>query len=185
MAAGDLTTLASLEPILGLTPGNTDEALLAQLITAASGFIASWCGCGFVSQSYSETRDGSGGRRMPFGYTPVSAVTGLAIDGIAVAPGDANATPGYYFTPTMLYLNGFVFARGLGNVALSYTAGYATVPAEVAEACNELVAFRYRELERIGMSSKGLAGETTAFVVRDMPPSVATLLETYRRVVPR
>ena len=33
-----------------------------------------------------------------------------------------------------------------------------------------------------GCTSKGMAGETTAYLVKDMPPAVATALAAYRRV---
>lgn len=184
MAAGDLTTLANVEQWLGLAAGNQDEPLLTRLVTAASQYIQAWCDRQFASQAYTETRDGTGSLRLAFAQTPVSAVASVTIDGQAIPPGDAVNTPGYYFTPTLLYLNGHAFRRGLGNVVLVYTAGFASTPPEIEQACIELVAFRYRELERTGVASKGMAGETTSFVIRDLPPAVATILGTYRRVLP-
>ncbi len=184
MTAGDLTTIANVEQWLDLTAGCADEALLTRLITAASGFIRRWCDRDFVSQSYTDSLDGKGGGRMPLPQQPITAVSALVIDGVTVPPGDPVSTPGYYFTPTMLCLNGYRFARGFGNVTVSYTAGYAVIPPEVEQACIELVAFRYREISRIGMASKAMAGETTSYVVRDMPPSVATLLAQLKKVVP-
>lgn len=184
MAAGDLTTLANVEGWLGLAPGNEDEALLGRLITAASGFIQTWCGRQFASQAWTETRDGHGGTRMAFLNTPVTAVTGLVVSGEAIPAGDAWQTPGFYFSPTMLYLNGHRFRRGAGNVAIATTAGYATTPLEVEQACIELVGFKYRALDRIGLASKSLAGETTSFVLADLPAEVAAALALYRRVSP-
>jgi hypothetical protein len=184
MSSSDLTTLANLEAWRGLASGNQDEALLSRLITAASSYIETWCDRQFASQSYTETRDGTGAPRMAFAQTPVSAVASVTIDGQNIPPGDAVSTPGFYFTPTMLYLNGYAFHRGLGNVALVYTAGLAATPPEIEQACIELAAFRYREMERTGVASKALAGETTSFVIRDMPPAVATILAAWRRVVP-
>lgn len=180
----DLTTLADLEAWLGLAAGNVDEPLLARLITAASAYIETWCDRQFAAQDYAETRDGTGALRMAFAQTPVTAVSGVTINGQAIPPGDAVSTPGYFFTPTMLTLNGYEFARGLGNVQLAYTAGFAATPPDIAQACIELAAFRYRELERVGVASKGLAGETTSFVIKDLPPAVATILAAWRRVVP-
>lgn len=184
MAAGDLTSLGNVEQWLGLASGNQDEALLTRLISAASGFIQNWCSRQFASQDYTEIRDGTGGLRLAFANFPVTSVTSLTIDGHTIPPGDATVTPGFYFTSTMLILNGHCFNRGFGNIEISYVAGLETIPSEVEQACIELIAFRYRELDRIGLSSKGLAGETTSFVIKDMPPSVATLLDNYRKVLP-
>jgi len=183
-SASDLTTLANLESWLGLASGNADEALLSRLITAASAYIETWCDRQFASQAYSETRDGTGARRMAFAQTPVTAVSSVVIDGQIIPPGDAVSMPGYFFTPTMLTLNGYTFGRGLGNVALVYTAGFAATPPDIEQACIELAAFRYRELERVGVASKSLGGETTSFVIKDIPPDVATILAAWRRVVP-
>jgi hypothetical protein len=180
----DLTTLANLEAWLGLASGNEDEPLLGRLITATSAFIETWCDRQFAQQTYTETRDGTGALRIAFAQSPVSAVASVTIDGNAIPPGDAVSTPGFYFTPTMLTLNGYEFCRGLGNVALAYTAGFATTPTDVEQACIELAATRYREMGRIGTASKSVAGETTSFVIKDMPPSVATILAPWRRVLP-
>ena len=179
MAAGDLTTLATLEQWLGLASGNADEALLGRLITAASGFIENWCGRKFVSQAYTETRDGPGGSRLIFAHSPVTVVASVVVDDIAIPAG----TPGYHFTDLMIDLSGYRFTAGRQNVALSYTAGYAVIPAELEQACIELCAFRYRELDRIGISSKGMAGESTSFVIKDVPDSVIAALVPYRKVI--
>ena len=83
-----------------------------------------------------------------------------------------------------LVLRGLVFPRGRGNVRVSYQAGFASPPADLTQACIEMVSLRYREKDRVGLVSKGLAGETTAYSLKDMPESVRTLLSQYRRVVP-
>lgn len=69
-----LTTLAALEAYLGLDPGNADEAVLSQLVAAASGMIATYCNRDFLSASYTETRCGTGGFVLPLAATPITAV---------------------------------------------------------------------------------------------------------------
>src|SRR5438045_4378530 len=85
MAQGDLTTLANVKgwfaPPLVTT---ADDALLTRLITAASQFVLTWLDRTLVQQSYTEMRDGSGGTSLAFANTPVSAVSALAIDGVAI-----------------------------------------------------------------------------------------------------
>lgn len=186
MATGDLTTLDQVKAWLGLTdPDQTeDDALLSWLITAASGFTRNWCSRDFTSQGYIETRDGTGGTRLPFLNTPVSAVSSLLIDNRPIPVGDPVLMPGYYLTPTMLMLNGFAFNRGYGNVVITYTAGLSAIPPDLEQACIELVGLRYRDKDRIGLTSKGLAGETTAFSQKDMPDQVRTVLQSYARIVP-
>lgn len=179
----DLTTLANLKAWLNLA-STADDDLLGRLITATSVLIETWLDRPIAEASYTETRDGSGSRVMSLAVTPVASVQSLMINGNRVLPAPDVTRPGYLFSATRLALLGYRFAKGLGNVVVSYTAGYAETPPDVEQACISLAAARYRERDRIGLSAKGLAGETTQFSVRDMPPDAAMLLQQYRKVVP-
>ncbi|HEX9490582.1 MAG TPA: hypothetical protein VF930_09865 [Stellaceae bacterium] len=182
MAAGDLTTLANVKvwfsPPLTTT---SDDALLTRLITAASQFIQIWLGRQIASQSYAETRDGAGGRKLVFANAPATAVASLSIDGIAIPPASGPSTAGYVFSATTLYLQSYLFSPGFQNVAVAYTAGYGVTPPELEQACIELVALRYKERDRIGQVSKNLSGEVVSFTQKDMPADVQTVLQQYKR----
>jgi Phage gp6-like head-tail connector protein len=195
MAYGDLTTLSDVKAWLqtGANPfPSTDDALLARLIAAASEFIQNWLGRPIASADWLEIRDGTGGQLLAFANIPVTAVLSLSIDGITIPPaptpediGTPGFGAGYTFTPTELALRGYVFTRRPQNTAITYTAGYTTVPPDIAQACIELVARHYRERTRIGEMSKALGtGETVTFSQKDMSDSVKTLLSQYRAVAP-
>ena len=191
MAYGDLTTLADVKAWLqtGQNPfPATDDALLQRLIAGASEFIQNWLGRPIASADWLETRDGTGGQLLAFANIPVSAVLSLAIDGLAIPPAAAEGTgfgAGYTFTPTELALRGYVFTRRPQNTIVTYTAGYTATPADIAQACIELVARHYRERTRIGEVSKALGGgETVTFSQKDMPDAVKTALASYRAVMP-
>lgn len=183
MATGDLTTLATVKgwfaPPLVTT---SDDVLLTRLVTAASQFIETWLGQQIATQTYIDTYDGTGGCGLAFGHTPVTAVASLAIDGLAIPPALDPLSPGFVFSASMLYLQGYRFTPGFQNIAVTYTAGYAATPPEIEQACIELVALRYKERDRIGHVSKSVAGETVTFTQKDMPPDVQTILAAYRRV---
>lgn len=191
MPYGDLTTLSDVKAWLqtGQSPfPSTDDSLLSRLITAASFFIESWLGRPVLSADWVEQRDGSGGRVMSFANFPVTAVLSLSIDGLAIPPAPADGSgfgAGYSFTPTELALRGYVFTRRPQNVVVTYTAGYASVPPDIAQACIELVCQRYRERTRIGEVLRSLGGnETVRYSQQDMSDSVKTLLSQYRAVAP-
>lgn len=190
MAFSDLCQLADVTAWLqtGQNPfPATDDALLTRLITAASQFIENWLNRQIAIGDWSEVRDGNGGQRMVFANFPVSAVLSLSIDGIAIppAPGGGAGGVGYVFSPTELALRGYVFTRRAQNVAVTYTAGYPSVPPDIAQACIDLVAERYRARTRIGEVSKAMmSGETVTFSQTDMSDSVRTLLMQYRVVAP-
>src|SRR5712692_7636179 len=190
MAFGDLTTLGDVKAWLqtGQDPfPDTDDALLARLITAASQFIQSWLNRQIAPSDWLEVRDGTGGQRLAFGNIPATAVLSLSIDGLTIppAPSDGGYQVGYVFSPTELALRGYVFTRRAQNVIVTYTAGYAVTPPDIAQACIELVSQRYRERSRIGEVSRALGGgETVTYSQQDMSDDVKLLLRQYRTLAP-
>jgi hypothetical protein len=191
---------------------STDDALLARLITAASGLITAWLNRPIVSADWQETRDAVGGDTFVFAVQPVTAVLLVVANGVAIPPvpplafagaGSAVAsagqppTPeplpwssGYLFTPTAITIRGYWVPRRKISVLLQYTAGFQTVPFDIAQACIELVCRKYRERTRIGERSKSLGGgetvayETVSFSLRDMASDIQLLLQQYRQVAP-
>lgn len=183
MAAGDLTTLTNVRAWLGITSVN-DDAILSRLITSASAYIQSWINRSFALQTYSESRSGNGGAVMAFADYPVTAVSSVVIDGQTIPQSPDGQQAGYVFDANTIGLIGYRFNKGFNNVQLVYTAGYANVPFEIEQACIELLSLRYRERERIGHQSKSVQGETVSYIVKDMPDSVKTILNNYRKVIP-
>lgn len=136
-----LTTPANAEAWLGLTPGAdaAADALVARLISAASQTVLNWLNRSIIlPQAVSETRDGTGTKRMMLREWPVLSVTSLAIGGITV-PGGSYAGSGFagragYFVggwdgvppgrAAALELNGYEFGRAPQAVAIGYRAGY-------------------------------------------------------------
>ena len=187
MAFGDLTNLADVKAWLQTGSNafpSTDDALLMRLITAASRYIEAWLNRPVAAADWFELRDGNGGRRLQFAVFPVSAVLSLTIDDVAI-PAATNAwAAGYSFTATQLVLRGYRFTLRAQNVAVTYTAGYPQTPPEIAQACIELVALRYRERMRVGEVSKNVGGEVVAFSQKDISDPIKTLLQQYRLVAP-
>jgi hypothetical protein len=75
-----------------------------------------------------------------------------------------------------------VFEAGASNVYLEYVAGYDPIPSEIEQACIDLVSLRYRERDRIGLTSKSLAGESITFNTREFSDAVGSTLVQYKRV---
>lgn len=183
--SADLTTIENVKEWLGILQTEADDTLLARLITAASQFIQKRIGRMIASQDYAEVRDGHGGNRLMFANYPVTAVAAVKVDGVAIPVATGALGAGYRFTATFLTLTGYTFSRGLGNVELAYTAGYAATPPDLEQACLELCALRYKDRERIGQVSKSLgAGETVTFSQKDMSDFVREVLKNYKKVVP-
>ena len=134
-----------------------------------------------------QIRDGTGGQRLAFANFPVTAVLSLSIDGLEIppSPSDGGYGAGYVFSPTELALRGYVFTRRAQNVIVSYTAGFAATPLDIAQACIELVSLRYRERTHISEVSSALGGgETVTYSQQDMTDDVKLLLAQYRVQAP-
>jgi Phage gp6-like head-tail connector protein len=110
--------------------------------------------------------------------------------GGVVIPQIASFYPpaGYTFTPTRLVISGYRVPRLPQSVALLYQAGYATVPNEIAQACIELVATRYKlERQHPGVVADHIgtaAGDGVTYTQKDMNANMATALQQFRAVAP-
>jgi hypothetical protein len=183
MAQGDLVSLADVKAYLGGDLQSNDDAVLSRLISAASTFFVTACARPILAHSYSEFYDGKGNGRLYLRQTPVMGVTSLSIDEAVVPQAMAPGEPGWRLNGNIVLLFGHWFARGLVNVAVTYTAGYPTAPADVAEAVMELVGLRYRGRDRLGKVTESIGGmATTSYTQRDVSPFVASVIARYTRV---
>lgn len=183
MALADLTTVASVKAYAGI-PTTADDALLASMVTAYSAWVRSFLNRDLTTNGYDIWRSGRGSFAMLMPQYPVTAVALLEIDGAAVPAAASFNAPGYRFDDSQIVLNGHCFTRGISNVHIQFTAGYAAPPADIAQAVNELITLRYKMRDKLEWSSKSLAGETVSLVQRDMPATVATILQNWRCVAP-
>jgi len=185
MSAGDLTDLDAVKTWLGVTTA-TYDAQISGLITAVSAFVANYLGRQLLSASYVETCRGNGQASMVLRNFPITAVASVAFAGqtITAAADPVALTSGILFDDRTLTLVGCRFPVGL-PVVVSYTAGYATAPADVGQAAVELVGEAFRRRDRIGLSSKSLGGqEVIAFSLKDMNDTVRALLAPYQVLAP-
>jgi hypothetical protein len=218
MAFGDLTTLADVRAWLQTGPQPypaTDDALLARLITAASQFVQTWLNRPIVPGDWQEVRDGPGSFTPEVAFAiavqPVTAVLLVVVDGVTIPPDPTGYLPnfvpaapgnispsfftpsgpaGYVYTTSTIAVRGYWVPHKRACVLLRYTAGFASVPSDIAQATIELVCREYRERTRIGARSKSMGGgetvayETATFSLRDMVSDIQLLLQQYRMVVP-
>jgi len=182
MTAGDFTTLPDVKAWLKQTTSDDDE-MLSRLITACSQFMQRVISRDLLSQSYSEVYNGVGMNRMAMPNYPVTAIASVTVDGQTIPASTGPTVNGYVTDGELLYLRGYSFTRGFQNVAVSYTAGFASIPEDLAQACIEVVSTRYRERAWIGKSSQAIGAETTTYSMKDMPSDVRTLLYSYQKVI--
>ncbi|HEY2446244.1 MAG TPA: hypothetical protein VGI20_10955 [Rhizomicrobium sp.] len=101
--------------------------------------------------------------------TPLAAVTG------------APAIGQYQLTPDAP--GSYTFNSGDDGAAVLISYGF--IPADLADACIELVSERFRYAQRIGEKTHSLGGnETVSFDNSRFTPLVAALLQPYRNLLP-
>lgn len=183
MSVVALATVEQVKQYLSIS-NTVDDALFERLVDSASAFVQSWLSRTFGIETYTDVFDGTGRQVYIFRNYPALSVASLTIDGQPIPASGGAFEAGYRADAARLVLIGHTFASGLMNCSVTYSAGYEAVPDDINQATIEIIAHRYREKDRIGLTSKGLAGETTAFSQRDMPQSARATLNLYRKVVP-
>jgi len=180
-------TAAAVRAYLGST-SSADDTELQTLADSAANGIETWLNRNIQVTSYNTLTDGNGKTQLLWPDYPVTAVSAVTINGVAVnlisSPTDFNSQ-GYRFDAQRIVLQGgLVFTRGMLNIGLSYSAGYSTIPPELVQAAIETVALKYRQRQQVGISSKSLAGESISYVQSDFPQSALKAIANYKRVVP-
>lgn len=194
-----LTTLSDVKAFLaiGTQVGSGDDPLLTRLITAVSAFIETYCNRTFAQGNYTETRNGNGRQSMSFKNTPCSAISSVTVDGVSIPARPAFGSggifvetfqgggigSGYTFDTDVLYLDGYAFSKGKQNVTLAYTAGYASIPYDLAQAAITLVGLTYKSRDRLGVTGKGIGPEHISYLVGKLPVDVQMTIDQYSRVV--
>lgn len=149
-------------------PGTADDAMIELLINRASDLCEAWCHRSFKERALSNMRlVGPGASRLPLRAVPIqtSAAVTVTVDGIAQtvwrteADGDpadfdvmvASFDPEAGRGPDHLYRSlGWGPTRQLNpyNVLLSYTGGFAAIPADVQQAGLYVVQKLFRDHKR-------------------------------------
>lgn len=182
MATNDLTTLANAKDWLGIATGDTSQdARLARLVSAVSTQVQNRIGYLALSQSYTETRNGSGKAVIAFENPHVTAVASVTVDGAAIPARTSVTAAGYTLDPDLLYLVGWCFTKGVQNVVLAYTAGFAAIPLDLEQAVLEVIQVKSDAKKLGNVSSKTLAGEVVSYF-RDVAPQTLAAIDNYRRM---
>lgn len=178
---GDLTTIDDVKNYLGVKATDAfDTTLCANLIVSVTAFIDEYTDRNFDTLTFTnEQYNGNNNPGLYMRNWPLQKVSAVSIDDVAV-PSSSFYIAG---KRTIGLKDGRVFTRGLGNVLVTYTAGYATVPKHVAQAATEMVAFKYRERVRLGESSKSIAGESITWDLAEIPASAKVILDHMKEVI--
>lgn len=144
-----LTTVADVKESLGIDAGNTSkDNLIIRKINMATEMIESYCNLPynhhFKEATYTnEVYDGTYTDQIPLLMRPVSAVSsfGYRNSGENVDSWSTIDSEDYFTDLSSGLINGYNTLSSYSGYRVTYTAGYATIPADLAEACATLAAY--------------------------------------------
>jgi hypothetical protein len=135
--------------------------------------------------AYAEKFNGNGGTRVSpkyaFASSPITSITALTVDGKTIPACPDDVRPGYAFDSYTVYLRGYSLCRGVQNISLTYTAGLASIPVELEQACIDACIFWLNKRDFLGKTSVNVAGETVAFDKSDLPETASVVLKQFTR----
>lgn len=197
MAAGDLTTLASVREFMNLSSGQTaTDVSLGSLVTQASAAICRYAGREFAPASSAATARKfryEGGGYLFFAPYDLQTTTLVRIDTEGAAPTDLTAADDYVLLPLNAPQGVYTHMemRNLGpasqtsardytpsrQITITGTWGFSTVPDDVKLAANITCAWLMRN--HAAMPGKDLGVDADRFGPAALPSSVKRLLEHY------
>lgn len=109
-----------------------------------------------------------------------------------MTPVASSPAPGQYIPPPDATPGLYTFNSTDVSNGLTVNISYSFIPADLEEACIQMVAERYSYRGRIGEISKSLGGQETARFLRggmgrsvlELPPEVESLIQPYVSVIP-
>lgn len=171
---------------------SVDAARLSTLIAAASAAIVRFCGRAFVSTAYTETYSGDGTTELLLRHYPLITLTTVTItddDGteydIATDQFRLDEAAGIVHFKPDADDDYTWWPEGTLNIEIVYTAGYATVPDDVQEACVLTVAALYAAAStdpNLQSESLGDYSFTRRTAAEAIPAEAQRLLASYRDV---
>lgn len=187
-AANALTTVEVLKIHLKVGNATTPpvEDRLQLYINAASAKIESYCDRFFHSTAYvGELHSGRRQNYLLSRQYPIISVEELRIDPSRQWTSPTSLVPVGKYTVAddyqTLQLDG-LFPAGFNNVYLSYTAGYATIPNDLAFGCIWLAEWYYRHAERADMGKTSMGkGDENIGILSKTPEMILEHLRPYKR----
>lgn len=184
----DLTTRVNVKRLLGVPSAVTmHDDFIDTLLEVADQQIIAYSGMAALTQTTvtDEAYNISGGAENQFTLRnfPVSAVAAVK------SAGSTLSTSSWYFEPRSgllaLKKSGSFFPTGRQNIEVTYTYGYATVPADLSYAASLICAYHFNVGRHAGMRSESGSGYSYRVSENYLPPAAEGILAKYKRIFPK
>ncbi len=189
MPAGDLTTFANLSGYKAIGSSSQETDFANRLISGASNYFRQRTGRDIQAPPATYTAEkhsGDGNFRIHTKEYPVTEMLSgaVVIDGQTILPAVNPGDQGWVLVDAsigQIELVGHLFDVGVGNVSLTYKAGFASIPPDIEEAVIELAAWKYQERDRLGQTARTTDGMVVQFTTAAESIGVKQVIDNYRR----
>lgn len=187
--ATELTTTANLKTLLGIS-STSQDSLLALIKASVEQFAKTYTGRDLLVTAYTEYYDGDDGAILRVNQHPIVSVTSIHTDpardfeAASLVPSDDIIGDARSYALGFIELLTYRFLRGMKSVKVVYSAGYATVPADLSQAVMLIVAkqFKVAEKKMFAEGSYQVGNMTVTLSPDAFPKDAMKVLDSYRRV---
>jgi len=180
-----LTSLDNVKEWANITGTKSpDEGLLENLINHFTKAFEMYCGVdSFKAATYTEYIDGNGSQYLFVKNYPLNSITGIWDDvdwawatDTEVDSDDYRIVEGRYIAHKTYWY------KGVQNIKITYSGGYATIPVDLTQVCNEEVYRRYKRRREIEVQIKTLEDGSLHFPSPKFLDSTIQILSKYKRL---
>lgn len=187
-----LVSLADLKTFIKATTSGSD-GIIQSIKDGVEAAVKSYVGRDLIVTSYTEYHDGDGGSRLVLAQRPITAVTSVYADPARlfeahtlipasdIITGDARA-----WAAGIIELYQYRFLHSRKGTKVVYSAGYSTIPADLALAVKLICAkvWKIQDKSMAGQLSQTVGDQTITFSLEDWPKDAVATLKKYRRLSP-
>ena len=187
----------------------TNDSTLSWLLDAAQSKGEDETGLQFTLDpaDVTETYTGDGSQRLILQRAPLVSVSTVVVNGDTIPQSTAYNMEGWFIQNGVLKLRGSlrfysgdssIYATNIlagtgsgvietntynGNIQVSYKAGFATIPPDIARALIKMAAVAWAEKTHLGLKSQNIGQETTSFQESWITPDVKEIFSCNARRV--
>ena len=202
----DLVLLDDVKNWLDIASTNNDDDYMLQLlITSFSRYVLNRTGRdSFLSTTYTEIYDGNNAQRIFLRNSPITNVSSIVVGSYSIPQSTGLTVPGWFIEQSAksiaLRSYGYSyygqpgvatsifpqrFYEGIGNLQITYTAGWTTIPPDLYDAVMETVSVIYARKDWKDMLSRALSisggSGTTTFRREFLTPGVEEIIQHHSR----
>jgi len=181
-----LITLNDVKSYLSISGSNTDtDDVIASLINSVSVLFENYCNKKIMSRTFTDEKyNGDNSNRLFTKQYPIISIISIYDDTNWNFEADTLiSADNYMIHPDMnnVYFKNNILSIGIGNIKITYNAGYESVPTDIKHSCILEVIRRFKHKTDPDVLSKTLSDGSVAFDTNSLLKETKMILNKYKR----